>query len=213
MAIMSSRVAVLLSALLLATGCQVTTDLGHSCFLPTKRLAFERDDNDDLVLDEKGKPIPIYVKDAQDNIVKDKDGNPIQEIQVVNIKEKDLVPGQDYIAFGATDCEDLVCIRDVESPPNPDYDPNSDNKVRRNAPAQGYCSRACLQGSDASACEVTEAKPVEGVKERMDCRSLLLDQASLDALRASDPEAYRSTFGDTNSPFFCAGKPTSTTTP
>lgn len=41
----------------------------------------------------------------------------------------------------------------------------------------------------------------------MTCRALLLDQETLEALRAADENAYRQTFGENNSPFFCAGAP------
>ena len=54
---------------------------------------------------------------------------------------------------------------------------------------------------------VTDPEASESVKNRMSCRALLLDQEALDNLRQSDPNAYRSTFGDNNSPYFCAGTP------
>lgn len=193
---MSSRVAVLLSALLFASGCQVTTDLGKQCVLRKKQTKLDAQGN------------PICVKDSSDQCVM-KNDQVVYETEVVNIKERELTSGQDYIAFGATDCEDLICVRDVDSPANPEYDPSNPEKLE--ASALGYCSRACIQGSDASVCDVTDSSVPDTLKTRMDCRSLLLDQASLDALRASDPEAYRSTFGDTNSPYFCAGKPATKT--
>ncbi|NRD51271.1 adventurous gliding motility lipoprotein CglD, partial [Corallococcus exiguus] len=45
----------------------------------------------------------------------------------------------------------------------------------------------------------------EGLKERMTCRPLLLDQDTLDAIRIADESFYRRTFGENNSPYFCAG--------
>jgi hypothetical protein len=181
-AIMSPRLAVLLlSAALLSTGCQVTTDLGSPCVLQ-KRGPQKKDANGEpLFADPETKKIPVY--------------------EAVDIRERELTPGQDYIAFGATDCEDLICVRDADAPANTDYANNPE------ASAIGYCSRACVQGSGASACEVTNSGVPEALKSRMDCRSLLLDQVSLDKLRAEDPDAYKATFGDTNSPYFCAGNP------
>ena len=46
----------------------------------------------------------------------------------------------------------------------------------------------------------------EALKSRMVCRSLLMDQASLERLKKDDPVTYRTTFGETNSPYFCAGQ-------
>ncbi|MFL5343580.1 MAG: adventurous gliding motility lipoprotein CglC [Hyalangium sp.] len=197
---MSSRLAVLLSTVLLASGCQVTSDLGVTCFLNKKQLKFEANGD------------PTYRKDKDGNVIKDKYGRPVQDYDVVNILERELTPGQDYISFGVPDCEDQICVRDADSPPNPDYDPKTTAPPeKQNAPALGYCTTPCVQGSSASACEVTDSSVASELKSRMDCRSLLLDQATLDKLRADDPATYQSTFGDTSSPFFCAGKPVAAT--
>ena len=154
MPIMSPRWVLFLSAVLLASGCQVTTQLGQSCVLVKK-------------------------KDATSS---------------TPVLEKDIAPKQDFISFGATDCEDLVCVRDAESPHDPDPE----------AVALGYCSQECVEGS--SSCTVTSTDVDTALKDRMTCRSLLLDQASLERLKKDDPVAYRNTFGETNSPYFCAGK-------
>jgi hypothetical protein len=154
MPIMSPRWVLLLSAVLLASGCQVTTQLGQSCVLVKK-------------------------KDATSS---------------TPVLEKDIAPKQDFISFGATDCEDLICVRDAESPHDPDPE----------AVALGYCSQECVEGS--SSCTVTSTDVDTALKDRMTCRSLLLDQASLERLKKDDPVAYRNTFGETNSPYFCAGK-------
>ena len=190
---MSSRLAVLLSTFLLATGCQVTSDLGSQCVLVKKQLTFDAQGN------------PVCRKDNDGNCLKDKNGNDLQAFTVGNILERELTAGQDYISFGAGECEDLICVRDADAPPNPDYDPNSTDTAKKDAPAQGYCSTPCVQGASASACKVTDSSVSTDLRNRMQCRSLLLDQASLDSLRASDPDGYKATFGDTNSPFFCAG--------
>lgn len=121
------------------------------------------------------------------------------------IKERELPraqPGQtrqDFISFGAaTGCEDLICVRDAWYEPPADVNPELD--------AIGYCTRACVQG-EATACTVlpSTSNVVPGVSERMGCRPLLLDQQQLDQLRAEDPVAYRQTFGDNTSPYYCAG--------
>lgn len=113
----------------------------------------------------------------------------------VPVLESEVAPRQDFISFGSTDCVDLICVRDADFPRNSDP----------NAPAQGYCSKACVEGADSTACEVTETDVSEELRSRMACRSLLLDQASLEKLKAEDPALYQATFGDNNSPYFCAG--------
>ncbi|RKH37976.1 adventurous gliding motility lipoprotein CglC [Corallococcus sicarius] len=110
------------------------------------------------------------------------------------IYEKDIAADQDFISFGSLDCEELVCVRDADSP-------RSDNPADE---ALGYCSDACVQGSTTD-CEVTNSDAVEGIKERMTCRPLLLDQATLEAIKVADEGFYRRTFGENNSPYFCAG--------
>ena len=121
--------------------------------------------------------------------------------EVVSILQSELGTGQDYIAFGITECDDLICVRDADEPFL--AEPEDPNQPRRTA--VGYCSRACIEGSDASACEVTDSSVPSALSDRMACRSLLLDTQTLERLRADDPAAYRRTFGETLSPFFCAG--------
>ena len=110
------------------------------------------------------------------------------------ILEKDIAADQDFISFGALDCEDLVCVRDASSPRDPEP----------TARARGYCSKECVQGT-TTGCKVTSSEAVEDIKERMTCRPLLLDQATLEAIKVADEAFYRRTFGENNSPYFCAG--------
>ncbi|WP_240360484.1 adventurous gliding motility lipoprotein CglC [Pyxidicoccus caerfyrddinensis] len=118
------------------------------------------------------------------------------------ILEKEVAPKQDFISFGSIECEDLICVRDAAFP----RATNEDGTVNQNAEAKGYCSKECVEGSNA--CEVKDTSGVlEGLPERMGCRALLLDQDTLEALRSSDEAFYRRTFGENNSPFFCAGAP------
>ncbi|GMU08263.1 adventurous gliding motility lipoprotein CglC [Corallococcus caeni] len=115
---------------------------------------------------------------------------------VVEVKEKDIAAEQDFISFGSLECEDLICVRDDLSPRSADPE----------APALGYCSKECVQGT-TTGCEITRTVDdvEEGLKDRMTCRPLLLDQDTLDAIRAADEGFYRRTFGENNSPYFCAG--------
>jgi hypothetical protein len=157
---MSVRLAVFLSAALLASGCEVTTELGKPCVL----------------------------------VKRDPSSNSTTGVRSTPVLESEIATNQDFISFGSTDCEDLICVRDADAPR--DADPN--------AAAQGYCSQECVEGS--STCEVTDSSVDEALRTRMTCRSLLLDQASLERLKKDDPVAYRNTFGETNSPYFCAGQ-------
>jgi hypothetical protein len=154
------RLAVFLSGALLASGCEVTTQLGKPCVL----------------------------------VKRPSDAEAAQGIRSKPVLESEIAPKQDFISFGSTDCEDLICVRDAEAPR--DQDPN--------AAAQGYCSQECVEG--ASTCEVTDSSVDQTLRDRMTCRSLILDQASLERLKKDDPVTYRATFGETNSPYFCAGK-------
>ncbi|WP_224245962.1 adventurous gliding motility lipoprotein CglC [Hyalangium gracile] len=157
---MSPRLAVILSAALLASGCEVTTELGKPCVLVKKPTAEEE----------------------------------AQGIRSKPVLESEIAPKQDFISFGATDCEDLICVRDADYPRN-----SNPNEV-----AMGYCSQECVEGEDGD-CEVTDSSVDEALSSRIVCRSLLLDQTSLEDLKRADPVTYRRTFGETNSPYFCAG--------
>jgi hypothetical protein len=124
----------------------------------------------------------------------------------VAILEKEIAPNQDFISFGSVQCEDLICVRDAAFP----RATNEDGTINQNAPAQGYCSKECVEGS--SACEVKDTSDVQkDLPGRMSCRALLLDQDTLEALRSADEAFYRRTFGENNSPFFCAGAPVAST--
>jgi hypothetical protein len=155
---MSSRLALLLSAVLLCGGCKGNSDIGRSCLLVKK-------------------------------------GSGTESAPVV---AGDLSEGQDFISFGALDCEDLICVKDADMPLE-----LVDGQVA------GYCSKPCVQDELVDPCAVTYPGAIEAVKSRMSCRALLLDQKALDDLRQNDPDTYHATFGDNNSPYFCAGAPTS----
>ncbi|WP_146209903.1 adventurous gliding motility lipoprotein CglC [Vitiosangium sp. GDMCC 1.1324] len=160
---MSSRLALLVSAVLLCGGCKVTSDVGKPCLLVKKGTGSD----------------------------------------TAPVLEGDLNAGQDFISFGSLDCEDLVCVKDADMALETVDIGNGQKQVK------GYCSKACLENALQDPCAVTDPEASESVKSRMACRPLLLDQKALDDLRQSDPATYKGTFGDNNSPFFCAGKATS----
>ncbi|RKG58630.1 gliding motility protein [Corallococcus sp. AB011P] len=141
------------------------------------------------VTTELGKPCQLVRRATAEE--QEKQGRKFMEIQ-----EKDIAVDQDFISFGSLDCEDLICVRD-------DLSPRSDTPE---AFALGYCSKECVQGT-TTGCEITRTvgDVPEGLKERMTCRPLLLDQDTLDAIKVADESFYRRTFGENNSPYFCAG--------
>ncbi|MBF5044932.1 adventurous gliding motility lipoprotein CglD [Aggregicoccus sp. 17bor-14] len=122
-----------------------------------------------------------------------KDPNGVAPFAVVLNSE--LVAGQDFISFGASDCVELICVHDKDSPV----------VGGPNDPATGYCSEACIPGG--ATCDTVSGEASADLKERMECRALLLDQTTLDRLRQEDPAAYRNTFGENTNPYFCAGAP------
>jgi hypothetical protein len=90
---------------------------------------------------------------------------------------------KDFIALGAVECEDLLCVRDSNLVT--DAGPADD--------ARGYCSRSCLSGS---VCPSYDSALDLGAS-RLNCRPLLLDQRSLAGLDAGDLSSVRD-------PYFCA---------
>jgi ABC-type phosphate transport system auxiliary subunit len=162
---MLPRHAILLSAAFLLGGCEVVTELGKPCVLVRKANASD----------------PEYVKDSKTQVA-------------VQLKERELTAGQDFISFGSLDCEEQVCVRDAAVPPgtNPD------------AVALGYCSRPCIE--ESSSCEVTNEEVDTALRERMTCRQMMLDDEALNRLKASNPEEYRALFGTYENSGFCAGR-------
>lgn len=99
----------------------------------------------------------------------------------------------DFITFGSVDCEDLTCVRDPSFPAGADL----------TAPAKGYCSTVCIEGST---CRSFDDSYDKDPATALTCRALLLDAATLGAIcnkedgGASDCAAV----GNASQPFFCA---------
>lgn len=107
----------------------------------------------------------------------------------LNLREGEVRNAQgqnkDFIAVGTLDCEDLVCVRDSFFTSDASAD----------APAEGYCSRACVLD-----------KPCPSYDEALDkgptaltCRALLLSPETLAALARGDGG-----FAGIYDPNFCA---------
>lgn len=148
----------------LATGCKVQTDLGAPCTL------VRRDPAD---------------TDSSDGV----NSIPILESEVTT----GTADGLDYISFGATECEDLVCVRDKSFVSARD----------KGSPAEGYCSKPCEPSLVNQCPPANEADATDPVRQ-LNCRPLLLDEETLTALRERDPAKYKAYFGETTTPNFCA---------
>ncbi|MBX5482520.1 MAG: adventurous gliding motility lipoprotein CglC [Myxococcaceae bacterium] len=130
-----------------------------------------------------GQPCILVRKDPSDT-------DPSDGIRSIDILEDEVTPGKDFVSFGSTECDDLVCVRDASDPPG-----------EKGTPAQGFCTRPCVQASETSC--LTGDDQVDR-ETPFTCRSLLLDEDTLASIKQADPQTYQRYFGDTQSPYFCA---------
>jgi hypothetical protein len=107
---------------------------------------------------------------------------PIREGDVRNAQGQN----KDFIAIGSIECEDLICVRDSLFTSDAGLD----------APAEGYCSRQCVQGSS---CPSFDESYDKGAKA-LNCRALLLTPETLAALTSADGGG----FAGVRVPNFCA---------
>lgn len=96
---------------------------------------------------------------------------------------------KDFIAIGSIECEDLICVRDSYFTSDAGLD----------APADGYCSRQCVEGTQCPSQDEAMDKGPTALR----CRALLLTKETLDALSGDGG------FVGVRDPYFCArGNPT-----
>lgn len=115
------------------------------------------------------------------------------------VPERDVVAridaNKDFLSFGTVECEDLVCVRDTGFRP-PLTDGGTDGgAVDLDAPAFGYCSRACAQGSTCP----SQDPSMDNGPNRLRCRALLLDAETLADLNRQGLNP-----GNVRDPYFCA---------
>lgn len=96
---------------------------------------------------------------------------------------------RDFLAFGSLDCDGLLCVRDA----------TFISDAGEDSPAEGYCSNACDPGA---ACPSFDPKLDERGDTRLNCRALLLDEQTLEAIR-QDPAAS-GLINNIRTPYFCA---------
>ena len=131
--------------------------------------------------------------------------NPPAPANCVTVGE--LSAGKDFVSFGATECEDLVCVVDQESASRQLSEAQRDAGAGLDSAATGYCSRACVQGNDSTCTpQYQDMQSVPG--NAMTCRELVLDPAIIAEI-CKDPVLCERYFGSNRSSFFCArGAPT-----
>ena len=114
----------------------------------------------------------------------------------IPLLEKEIKANRDFISFGATECEDLVCVRDssFRRPSNATDD----------SQATGYCSRPCVPNSTLGCIAADDADNKEGAANKLSCRALLLDETTLAVIKTTDPATFTRYFGGTTSTYFCA---------
>lgn len=109
-------------------------------------------------------------------------------------------PSEEFVSFGVTDCEDLVCVRDA------DFEPQN---TAPDAPAEGYCSAPCTPQTSSGPlatdpCATGRSEIDDDPAQRFTCRQMLMDEETLAAIKAEDEATYRRYFGGTETPYFCA---------
>ena len=161
------------ASLVTEVGCKQTNDLGTYCVL-VRRDPADTDPSDGISsIPVKQSEIPTVSGDSTDS--------------------------RDYISFGSTECEDLVCVRDsafaeASEPGLP---------VGADQPAYGVCSTACSVDVQ-STCTAADSSIDKTARTHLTCRRLVLDDATLARLRQTDPVTYQEYFGTNTSPYFCA---------
>jgi hypothetical protein len=119
----------------------------------------------------------------------------------------DLSAGKDFVSFGATECEDLVCVVDQASVSQQLSEAQRDAGSSLSSPATGYCSKACVQGNNATCTpQYNDQQDIPGLA--MTCRELVLDPEIIAEI-CKDPVLCQEFFGSNRTSFFCArGAPT-----
>jgi hypothetical protein len=126
-----------------------------------------------------GQPCTLVKKDPSDPA--GLKSIPITEGEIANQQQKD------YLSLGATDCEDLVCVRSANHwPDNPDP----------NAAATGECSTSCSPNAQGGCITGTHT---DTEADAFTCRALVLDAEVLSMLRQQHPE-----WNLPQSEYFCA---------
>jgi hypothetical protein len=103
----------------------------------------------------------------------------------------------DIITFGASDCEDQVCVLDEEAVPA------ALAAAGTTGPITGYCTTSCAPGTSTCSQQYNNLQNTAG--DKMSCRALVLDSAALAALCGDGGSpALCAQLGGGSTPYYCA---------
>lgn len=117
----------------------------------------------------------------------------------VRMTEAEITSGLDFISFGASECENYVCVRDAAMGRPTGATDESD--------AIGYCSAQCeppADGALGNPCPAENPAHDDDPALRLTCRSMLLDEDTINLICAEDEALCQRLFGPNRTPFFCA---------
>ncbi len=127
-------------------------------------------------------------------VKKNPDGGRALIIQENEIK---TAANKDFVSFGSTDCENLVCVRDSAFVADAGMLLADGGLPDRDGGALGYCSNSCEVGS---VCGAADPADDNDSRRRLNCRALLLDTVTLQQLCKQG----KCLQGNLTSPYFCA---------
>ncbi len=110
-------------------------------------------------------------------------GNPDGGRPIAILKTDDVIKNsaqEDFISFGSAECDDQVCVRDSAF---------TEDAGDSSPEAHGYCSTYCTEGSNSS-CQSATGALDSNPTTKLSCRALLLDSATLAAIKMSEPGEY-----------------------
>jgi hypothetical protein len=118
-----------------------------------------------------------------------------------NVIVAELSAGKDFLSFGAVECEDLICVLDVDGVAQVLAQATANPSVLGD-PAIGYCSHSCAQGN-TTGCTPQYQDLQNDPSMLMACRALVLDNDTIAEI-CKDPVKCQEYFNNSRSAFFCA---------
>jgi hypothetical protein len=119
-----------------------------------------------------------------------------------NVIVAELSAGKDFLSFGAVECEDLICVLDVDGVAKVLAQATADNGASLGDPATGYCSHSCAQGNKTG-CTPQYQDLQNDPSMIMACRALVLDNDTIAEI-CKDPVKCEEYFNNSRSAYFCA---------
>jgi hypothetical protein len=119
-----------------------------------------------------------------------------------NVIVAELSAGKDFLSFGAVECEDLICVLDVDGVAQVLAQATADKGASLGDPATGYCSHSCAQGN-TTGCTPQYQDLQNDPSMIMACRALVLDNDTIAEI-CKDPVKCQEYFNNSRSAYFCA---------